>query len=61
MIPMTEKPTRKTTPHIKPRRIVGFSLSPELATEVKIEAARRGISLRQLFDELWGLYKTNKR
>lgn len=39
------------------RRIVGFSLPPELASEVKAEAGRRGISLRKLFEELWGLYK----
>jgi hypothetical protein len=41
----------------RPRQIVGFSLSPELASQVKVEAARRGISLRTLFVELWELYK----
>jgi hypothetical protein len=41
----------------RPRKIVGFSLSPELAAEVKTEAARRGRSLRQLLEEMWQLYK----
>lgn len=41
------------------RQIIGVSLSPELAKEVKTEAARRGITLRQLFEELWAGYKQN--
>jgi hypothetical protein len=39
------------------RQIVGFSLPPETAREVKAEAGRRGLSLRKLFDELWQLYQ----
>ena len=39
------------------RRIVGFSLPPELAKQVKAEAGRRGISLRKLFEEMWRLYE----
>ena len=39
------------------RRIVGFSLSPELASKVKAEAGRRQISLKRLFEELWSLYE----
>src|ERR1700682_2979767 len=39
-----------------PRQIVGFSLAPATASEVKMEAARRGISLKALFDEMWMLY-----
>lgn len=42
------------------RQIVGFSLPPELAVEVKMEAARRNITLRALFAELWALYKTRR-
>jgi hypothetical protein len=42
----------------QPRQIVGFSLSPALAAEVKNEAAKRNLSLRKLFDEMWTLYKT---
>lgn len=40
----------------KNRQIVGFSLPPDLAQTVKVEAARRNISLKQLFEELWQLY-----
>lgn len=40
-----------------PRRIVGFSLSPQLAAKVKAEAGRRNISLRKLFEEMWALYE----
>ena len=45
---------------LRPRQIVGFSLPPELAVEVKTEAARRNVSLRKLFDEIWALYKSKK-
>jgi hypothetical protein len=47
----------KNTRSPRDRRIVGFSLSPELAGDVKAEAGRRGVSLRKLFEELWELYK----
>lgn len=40
------------------RQIVGFSLPPELAAEVKAEAARRNIRLRTLFTEMWANYKS---
>lgn len=43
------------------RRIVGFSLSPKMASDVKAEAGRRGISLRKLFEELWELYKQQSK
>lgn len=41
----------------KTRQIVGFSISPELATQVKTEAAQRGVSLRRLFEEMWDTYE----
>jgi hypothetical protein len=44
----------------KARQIVGFSLPPDLASEVKVEAAKRNLSLRKLFGEMWALYKTKK-
>jgi hypothetical protein len=44
----------------KTRQIVGFSLPPALASEVKIEAAKRNLSLRELFGEMWALYKMKK-
>lgn len=39
------------------RQIVGLSLSPEIAAELKMEAARRGVSIRDLFLEMWAEYK----
>lgn len=39
------------------RQIVGFSISPELASKVKAEAGRRNLSLKKLFEELWDLYE----
>lgn len=56
---MTEEPNQLSAK--RPRQIVGFSLSPELAAAVKIEAARRGISLKKLFDEMWAAYTTNNK
>jgi len=47
--------------HTAPRRIVGFSMSPKLAVDVKAEAAKRGITLRKLFEEMWELYKKSKK
>lgn len=41
----------------KGRKIIGFRMTPALATEVKVEAARRGVSLRRLFEEMWEIYK----
>jgi hypothetical protein len=50
---MTEQPSRK---------ILGVSLSVALARDVKEEAARRGISLKRLFEEMWELYRqTHKK
>lgn len=46
--------------HMKPRKIIGFSLTPELASEVKQEAARRRLSLKKLFEELWEAYKARQ-
>ncbi len=40
----------------KTRQIVGFSLPPDLAGKVKVEAATRKLSLRALFEEMWSLY-----
>lgn len=55
---MSDMPAkRKPATMPKERRILGFSLAPDLAADVKAEAGRRGISLRKLFEELWELYK----
>lgn len=53
--------TRDSQPDRKGRRqILGFSLAPELARAVKTEAARRGLSLRKLFEEMWSQYQNTK-
>jgi hypothetical protein len=46
---------------IKLRKIVGISLSPELAIAVKAEAAGRDITIRKLFEEMWDLYNATKK
>ncbi|MBE2241958.1 MAG: hypothetical protein IAE86_04325 [Burkholderiaceae bacterium] len=43
------------------RQIVGFSLSPAMAAAVKMEAARRKLSLRKLFEELWEAYEAKPK
>ncbi len=55
------KPLAPAKPRPDGRQIVGFSLPPALAAEVKIEAARRNISLKDLFGEMWALYKNNTK
>jgi len=42
------------------RRIAGFRPPPGLAAEVEVEAAKRSLSLRKFFGEMWALYKTKK-
>lgn len=55
------KPVAPAQPRTAGRQIVGFSLPPAVAAEVKIEAARRNISLKDLFGEMWALYKNNTK
>lgn len=47
--------------HIKPRKIVGISPSPELAIAVKAEAAGRDFTIRKLFEEMLDLYNATKK
>lgn len=54
---MAQTPSRLRTRTA--RQIVGLSLSPETASAVKAEAARRNISLKKLFEEMWALYQKN--
>ena len=44
-----------------PRKIIGFSMAPTLAVEVKEEAAKRSMSLRKLFEEMWEIYKASQK
>lgn len=55
---MEKKPKSKRD---ESRRIIGFSLSPELASRVKAEAGRRQISLKELFEELWAAYEKRSK
>lgn len=48
-------------PKNETRQIVGFSLNPKLAKEVKDEAARKGIRLNTLFEEIWSTYKAQSK
>ncbi len=57
---MVKKPA-EAKPRADGRQIVGFSLTPAVAAEVKMEAARRNVSLRNLFAEMWTLYKNNTK
>lgn len=43
-----------------PRKIIGLSLPPEMAQEVKQEAAARGMTMRKLFEEMWSLYSEKR-
>lgn len=54
---MAESSESRRTTHQRPRQIVGFSLDPEIAREVKAHAGRRGLSLKKLFEEMWETYK----
>jgi hypothetical protein len=54
---MTESSKKRRVRNSYSRQIVGFSISPEMAREVKTHAAQRGILLRTLFEEMWQIYK----
>jgi len=53
--------TEKATESKRDRQIVGFSLSPEMAAAVKMEATRRKLTLRKLFEELWADYTAKEK
>jgi hypothetical protein len=55
------KPPKESKLRRDGRQIVGFSLKPEFASEVKAEAARRNLSLQELLREMWDLYKSKNR
>jgi hypothetical protein len=37
--------------------VLGIRVSPKLKASVKVEAARRGISVAELFQDLWDRYE----
>lgn len=42
-------------------QIIGIRMTPQLAQEVKLEATRRGMTLKSLFAEIWENYKRASR
>jgi hypothetical protein len=37
--------------------LIGIRATAELKTKVKVEAARRGLTIAQLFEEMWLCYR----
>lgn len=54
-------PKRERAPSLCPRKILGVSLTPEVAAAIKIEAARRDITVKTLVLEMWGAYKIKNK
>ena len=48
---------KQRSPNSRPRQIVGISLDPEMAREVKAYAGQNGLSLKALFEDMWQIYK----
>lgn len=47
--------------HKVPRQIIGVSMNPDMAADVKREASKRGITIRKLFEEMWAEYGKTKQ
>jgi hypothetical protein len=61
MAESTRRPPRRSPEtHIAPRQILGISLDPKMASEVKAYAGKHSLSLRKLFEEMWRVYKKQK-
>jgi 7-cyano-7-deazaguanine synthase in queuosine biosynthesis len=53
-MPMTRQ---KAAGHAKERtELLGVRVTAPLKTKVKVEAARRGLTVAQLFEEMWRCY-----
>lgn len=53
---------RKNTAHAKERtELLGVRVTAALKTKVKVEAARRGLTIAQLFEEMWRDYLERER
>jgi hypothetical protein len=57
---MEPTPSSQSRRSRKETRTIGFRLPADLAQSVKAEAARRGIMLNRLFEEMWDLYRKSK-
>jgi hypothetical protein len=51
------KATQTREPRQARWRIIGLSLDPALARDVKTRAAKKGVSLEKLFEDMWRDYK----
>jgi hypothetical protein len=51
---------RQPKPSQPRRAMVGIRMTHDRETEVKVEAARRGVSVATLFDEIWQAYVRGK-
>lgn len=38
------------------KQILGIRVTPKLRRSVKVEAAERGMTVAELFQEMWGMY-----
>lgn len=54
-------PKRDRGPVLRPRKILGVSLSPEVAEAIKAEAARRDVTVKTLVLEMWDAYKSRNK
>lgn len=54
---MPAKSVQKRTKNDGETQIVGIRMTPALAQEVKLEATRRGVTLKVLFAELWASHR----
>jgi hypothetical protein len=41
--------------------LLGIRVTAALKTKVKVEAARRGLTIAQLFEEIWQIYREQER
>lgn len=53
---------RGTSARTKERaELLGIRVTPALKTKIKVEAARRGVPVAQLFEEMWRHYLEKER
>lgn len=53
---MARKEPTHPTKRVRRTNILGVRMSPEREAEIKAEAARRGLTIAKLFDEIWDTY-----
>jgi hypothetical protein len=55
------KPQAKGKVEERRHTVLGIRMTTERATDVKVEAAKRGISVATLFEEVWQSYVRGKK